>query len=78
MTDSVIKILQHAPDIYGNPFKEYFDVFKCIWEINQTLPEEKKICITLLDPVSTQDSFNKTSIQRGKSRDMTMFEKLRT
>lgn len=77
MPDSVKKILQHAPDLYGNPFKEYFDVFKCIWEINQTLPEEKKIYISLLDPASTQDSFNKTSIQRGKDRDMAMFEKLR-
>lgn len=77
MSDSVIKILQHAPDIYGNPFKEYFDVFKCVWEINLTLPQEKKIHISLLDPASTQDAFNKTSIQRGKDRDMAMFEKLR-
>ena len=43
MPDSVIKILQHAPDIYGNPYKEYFDVIKCVWEINQGLDFEKKI-----------------------------------
>lgn len=75
--DSVVKILQHAPDVYGNTFKEYFDVFKCIWEINQTLPEEDKIYIGLLDPAGVQDSFNKTSIQRGRDRDMSMYEKLR-
>lgn len=77
MPDSVIKILQHAPDVFGNPYKEYFDVFKCIWEINRTLPDDKKIYIGLLDPVCIQDSFNKTSMQRSRDRDMTMFEKLR-
>lgn len=78
MPDSVIKILQHAPDVFGNPYKEYFDVFKCIWEINQTLPAEKKIRISLLDPAGTQDSFDKTSLRRSRDRDMTMFNKLRS
>lgn len=78
MPDSVIKILQHAPDVFGNPYKEYFDVFKCIWEINQTLPTEKKIRISLLDPAGTQDSFDKTSLRRSRDRDMTMFNKLRS
>lgn len=77
MPDSVIKILQHAPDIYGNPYKEYFDVFKCIWEINRTLPEGEKMSIRLLDPAEVQDSFDQTSIQRGRDRDMAMFDKLR-
>ncbi len=77
MPDSVKKILQHAPDVFGNPYKEYFDVFKCIWEINSKLPEEKKIFICLLDPAGVQDSFNQTSIQRSRDRDMSMFEKLR-
>lgn len=77
MPDSVIKILQHAPDVFGNPYKEYFDVFKCVWEINRTLPAEKKIRISLLDPAGVQDSFDKTSSQRSRDRDMTMFNKLR-
>lgn len=77
MPDSVIKILQHAPDVLGNPYKEYFDVFKCIWEINRTLPEEEKIAIRLLDPAGVQDSFKQTSLQRSKDRDMSMFEKMR-
>lgn len=78
MPDSVIKILQHAPDVFGNPYKEYFDVFKCVWEINQTLPTEKKIRICLLDPAGVQDSFDKTSLQRSRDRDMTMYNKLRS
>lgn len=77
MPDSVIKILQHAPDVFGNPYKEYFDVFKCIWEINSTLADEKKIFISLLDPAGVQNSFNQTSMQRSRDRDMSMFEKLR-
>ena len=78
MPDSVIKILQHAPDVFGNPYQEYFDVFKCIWVINQTLPVEKKIRICLLDPAGVQDSFDKISSQRSRDRDMTMFNKLRS
>lgn len=75
LSDSVIKILQHTPDIYGNPYKEYFDVFKCIWRINQTLPSNKKIRIRLLDPESTQKSLNNTGIQTNQ--DLSMFEKIR-
>lgn len=78
MPDSVIKILQHAPDVFGNPYKEYFDVFKCVWEINQTLPREEKIRICLLDPAGVQNSFDKTSLQRSRDRDMTMYNKLRS
>lgn len=78
MPDSVIKILQHAPDVYGNPFKEYFDIFKYVWEINQTLSAEKKIRISLLDPAGVQDYFDKTPLQRNSNRDMTMFNKLRS
>lgn len=77
MPDSVIKILQHAPDVYGNPYKEYFDVFRSIWEINRNLPDNEKIGIRLLDPAVVQHSFYRTSMQRGKDRDMAMFEKLR-
>lgn len=75
--DSVIKILQHAPDVLGNPYREYFDVFKCIWEINQTLPKDERIRVRLLDPAGVQDNFNKTSIMRGTDRDMSMYNKLR-
>lgn len=77
MPDSVIKILQHAPDMLGNPYKEYFDVFKCIWEINRNLADNEKIMIRLLDPAGVQDSFNRTSLQRGRDRDMTMYEKVK-
>lgn len=59
MPDSVIKILQHAPDVFGNPYKEYFDVFKCVWEINQTLPAEKKLESVCL----TRQAFKITSIK---------------
>lgn len=75
--DSVYKILQHTPDILGNPYKEYFDVFKCIWEINQTLPKEEKIGIRMLDPAGVQDMFNKSATKRSRDRDMSMFNKLR-
>lgn len=77
MPDSVIKILQRTPDIYGNPYREYFDVFECIWEINQSLPEGEKIRIRLLDPAGVQDLQNKIPSQRSKDRDMSMFQKLR-
>lgn len=77
LADSVMKILQHAPDIYGNPYKEYFDVFKCIWKINQSLPESKKVKIRLLDPAGVQDHFNHTPLQRNADRDMSMFAKIR-
>ena len=76
--DSVIKILQHAPDALGNPYQEYFDVFKCIWEINQSLPQEEKMYVRLLDPAGVQDSFNQSSMQRGRDRDMAMYNKLRS
>lgn len=75
--DSVYKILQHTSDMLGNPYKEYFDVFKCIWEINQTLPEEERIGMRMLDPAGVQDMFNKSATQRSRDRDMSMFNKLR-
>lgn len=77
MPDSVIKILQHTPDIYGNPYKEYFDVYKCIWEINQSLPSDKKMRIRLLDPAGIQDHFNHIPSQKDTDRDMSMFSKIR-
>lgn len=75
--DSIYKILQHAPDIYGNPYKEYFNVFKTVWRINQYLPKEKRIQIRLLDPAGIQDYFSKIPSNRNKDRDQSMFEKLR-
>lgn len=77
MPDSVKKILQHAPDLYGNPYEEYFGIFKCVWEINQTLPEGKKIRIVLLDPAGVQDYFDRIPSRRDTDRDMSMFKKLR-
>ena len=77
MPDSVIKILQHAPDIYGNPYKEYFDVIKCVWEINQGLDFEKKISIQLLDPAGVQDYFDGIKTSKATDRDMSMYQKLR-
>lgn len=75
--DSVIKILQHAPDLLGNPYKEYFDVFKCIWEINKSLPAEEKIKVRLLDPAGIQDYYNRAPTQRDSDRDMSMYKKIR-
>ena len=75
--DSVYRILQHSPDIYGNPYKEYFDIYKTVWQINQTLPKEKRIQIRLLDPAGIQDHFSKIVSNRNKDRDQSMFEKLR-
>lgn len=75
--DSVIKILQHAPDIYGNPYKEYFDVIKCVWEINRGLDPEKRIFIQLLDPAGVQDYFDGMKTNRPTDRDMSIYQKLR-
>lgn len=77
MPDSVIKILQHAPDEYGNPYKEYYDVIKCVWEINQGLVPENKIIIQLLDPAGVQDYFDGKATGRPTDRDMSMYQKLR-
>lgn len=78
MPDSVNKILQHAPDVFGNPFREYFDLFKCVWEINRTLPTDQRIRILLLDPAGVQDYFDKIPSTRSRDRDMAMFNKLRS
>ena len=74
---SVYNILQHAPDIYGNPYKEYFNIYKTIWQINRSLPKEKRIQIRLLDPAGIQDIFSKVQSNRNKDRDQSKFEKLR-
>ena len=42
IADSVYNIFQHAPDIYGNPYKEDFNIYKTIWQINRSLPKRKK------------------------------------
>lgn len=42
------------------------------------IAHREKIRISLLDPAGTQDSFDKTSLQRSRDRDMTMFNKLRS
>ena len=55
--DLVFKILQHAPDDYGNPYKEYADVFRKVWETNQVKPKEYRTQIVLLDPAYIQQVF---------------------
>jgi hypothetical protein len=47
--DLAIKILQHAPDIYGNPYLEHMNVLKTVWQINLNR-EKGKMKILLLDP----------------------------
>ena len=56
--DLVFKILQYTPDDLGNPYKEYADVFKTVWENNQKKPVSLRTRILLLDPAYVQDYFD--------------------
>lgn len=65
----VNKILLGAPDVFGNPYKGYRDVFYTVWETNQQKPDSLKTRIILLDP-------NEYS-RIPEARDMNMAKKLR-
>lgn len=48
--DLVVKILQNTPDDVGNPYQEYADIFRTVWQSNQAKPTNKRTQILLLDP----------------------------
>lgn len=75
--DLVKRILQQAPDTYGNPYREYADVFRTIWEVNRTLPAEARMRIVLLDPPYIQAWMDGEPFTYTGSRDDAMFEAIR-
>lgn len=76
--DLVFKILEYAPDDLGNPYKEYADVFKAVWENNQKKPESLRTRIVLLDPAYIQDYFDGKKYVYTGSRDDNMFNIIRS
>lgn len=75
--DLVKRILQQAPDTYGNPYREYADVFRTIWEVNRTLPRGDRMRIVLLDPPYVQAWMDGEAFTRTGSRDDAMFDAIR-
>ena len=75
--DLVFKILQYTPDDLGNPYKEYADVFKTVWENNQKKPVSLRTRILLLDPAYVQDYFDGKKFVYTGSRDDNMFNIIR-
>lgn len=75
--DLVFKILQYTPDDLGNPYKEYADVFKSVWENNQKKPENLRTRILLVDPAYIQDYFDGKDYVYTGSRDDNMFDIIR-
>mgnify|MGYP007016922508 FL=1 len=75
--DLVFKILQYTPDDLGNPYKEYADVFKSVWENNQKKPKSLRTRILLLDPAYVQDYFDGKKYVYTGSRDDNMFNIIR-
>lgn len=75
--DLVFKILQHAPDDYGNPYKEYADVFRTVWETNQTKPKKFRTRILLLDPAYMQPAMDGEEFVYTGSRDDNIFNLIR-
>lgn len=72
--DLVFKILQYTPDDLGNPYKEYADVFKSVWENNKKKPESLRTRILLMDPAYIQDYFDGKDYVYTGSRDDNMFD----
>lgn len=75
--DLVFKILQYTPDDLGNPYKEYADVFKAVWENNRKKPKHLHTRILLLDPAYIQDYFDDKDYMYTGSRDDNMFDIIR-
>ena len=76
--DLVFKILQHAPDDLGNPYKEYADVFRTTWEANRHLPAHRRTRILLVDPGYVQDWMDGKDYVYTGQRDDNMFFLLRS
>lgn len=75
--DLVKRILRQAPDTYGNPYREYADIFRTVWEVNRTLPAEARMRIELLDPPYVQAWMDGQPYTYTGSRDDAMFETIR-
>lgn len=75
--DLVKRILQQAPDTFGNPYREYAEVFRTVWEVNRTLPAEERMRIALLDPPYVQAWMDGEPFTYTGSRDDAMFETIR-
>ena len=75
--DLVLKILQHAPDNYGNPYLEYVRIFQTVWETNQQKSPKHKTQIILLDPKYVQASMDGEDFVYTGSRDDHMFSAIR-
>lgn len=76
--DLVLAILRDAPDDVGNPYKEYADIFRTVWEVNRTRPVEKRTRILLLDPPFILDALDGKPYRATGSRDDAQFTLLRT
>lgn len=75
--DLVIRILRNAPDVYGNPYKEYADILRAVWESNCLKPEAHRTRILLLDPEFVPDLLDGKPYQATGSRDDKQFNLLR-
>lgn len=67
--DLVVKILRNAPDDVGNPYKEYADIFRTVWETNRLKPAERRTRILLLDPPFILDAMDGKPYRATGSRD---------
>lgn len=75
--DLAIKILRNAPDDVGNPYKEYADIFRTVWEVNRLKPESRRTRILLLDPPFVLDALDGKPYKATGSRDDTQTNLLR-
>ena len=75
--DLVFKILEHAPDTYGNPYLEYAKIFQTVWETNRLKSPKRKIRIILLDPEYVQANMDGEKFVYTGSRDDNMFSIIR-
>lgn len=67
--DLAVKILRNAPDDVGNPYKEYADVFRTVWETNRLKPADRRTRILLLDPPFILDAMDGKPYRATGSRD---------
>lgn len=75
--DLVVRILQNAPDLYGNPYKGYADIFRAVWESNRLKPESRRTRILLLDPPYILDYLDGKPYRATGSRDDAQYALLR-
>ncbi len=75
--DLVFKILQHAPDTYGNPYLEYAKIFQTVWQTNKEKAPHLKTKILLLDPEYIQNYMDGEKYTYTCSRDDNMFSLIR-